>query len=67
MVYIVRADRFWYKFDDFESAEKHYDYIFNNLDDKYAQIKKLYLAEYKNGQPPKILKIWRRVKEGEIL
>lgn len=65
MFWIVRADRFWYKFEFKEDAEKHYNYIFNNKDEKYKNIEKLYLAEYDRDKMPKILKMWTRPQQEE--
>lgn len=64
--WVVRADKFWYKFDDKKLAENHYNYIFNNLYEKYGQIEKLYLAEYE-GKTARLLKIWRRENEKEMI
>lgn len=65
MVWIVRADRHWYRFEDLASAERHYDYIFNNRNDKYKIVEKLYLAEYCDNKEPKILRMWFRPQEEE--
>lgn len=61
--YIVRADSFWYKFDDEQKAQAHYDYIMSNINGKYKQIDKVYLALYENLKTPKILHFWTRNKQ----
>lgn len=58
--WVVRANLFWYKFEQLEKAEAHYNYIFNNLEYKYKNVNKLYLAEYNGNDQPKIIKIWKR-------
>ena len=57
--YVVRANSFWYKFDDLEKAEEHYNYIYENLNKKYKNINILYLAEYCDKKQD-IIKIWNR-------
>lgn len=52
--WVVRADGWWYKFTDKALAQQHYKYILDNLNDKYKNIEKVYLAEY-NKTTPKIL------------
>lgn len=66
MYWIVRADTFWYKFDDLEDAEKHYNYVYENKDGKYKNIDKIYLAEYDEFNRARILKIWRREQKEEM-
>lgn len=61
--WVVRANLFWYKFDVLDKAIAHYEYILNNLDNKYKNISKLYLAEYNGDNTPKILKIWKQEEE----
>lgn len=62
--YVVRADKFWYKFEDKKQALKHYNYLLDNINGKYKQIDKVYLAEY-TEQDGKILEIWNRNREEE--
>lgn len=57
MVYVVRANSHWFKFNDKQKAEEHYDYIINNLNGKYKNMDRVYLAQYEKGKAPKILKI----------
>lgn len=64
MYWIVRADKFWYKFDDIDKAISHYNYIIDNINYKYKQIEQVYLAQY-GGNFPRILKVWNRVTEEE--
>lgn len=66
MFWIVRADTFWYKFDDKQKAQEHYNYIFNNKDGKYKNIDKIYLVEYCKDKTPKILERWNREKSLEV-
>ena len=62
--YVVRANTYWYKFDNEEEARKQYEYIYTRRHNKYSNIDKIYLAKYENGkEPPKILEIWYRRKE----
>ena len=64
MFWVVRADGFWYRFDDKTKAQEHYNFIFNNKDGKYKQIERIYLAEY-GGERPKILEMWNRPQQEE--
>ena len=60
MVYIVRADSWWYRFDDEDKARTHYKYLLDNINSKYKQIEKIYLAQYDGDKTPKILELWKR-------
>ena len=66
MYWIVRVDSFWYKFFDLKQAEEHYQYILDNINGKYKNRDKLYLAEY-GGEHPRILKRWDRPQLEEEL
>jgi hypothetical protein len=65
MYWIVRADTFWYKFDDLEEARNHFNYVYENRNEKYKNIDKIYLAEYDEFNSARILEIWRREKQEE--
>lgn len=64
--WIVRADKFWYKFTNEKKALEHFEYIRKNTATKYKQIEKIYLAEYSENKTPKILKLWNREKTEEM-
>lgn len=66
-IWIVRADSWWYKFEDKEQAESHYKYLLNNINNKYKQVNKIYLAEYGEDKTPKILEMWKRENEKEMI
>ena len=65
MVYVVRADSWWYSPPTFELAKKQHDYIMNNINGKYRHIEKVYFAQYEQGKPPKLLAMWKRPPELE--
>lgn len=65
-IWVVRADSWWYKFEDKQLAENHYNYLLNNINEKYKNIDKLYIAEYDKNNNAKILKIWHRENEKEM-
>ena len=65
MVYVVRADSWWYRPPTLELARKQYNYIMENINGKYRHIEKVYLAEYDGNKTPKILELWKRPPELE--
>lgn len=65
-IWVVRADSWWYKFEDKKLAESHYKYLLDNINGKYGQVDKVYLAEYDKNNNAKILKIWHRENEKEM-
>lgn len=64
MFWVVRIDSFWYRCRTLEQAERHYQYVLDNINGKYKSKDKLYLAEY-GGEHPRILKMWSRPQQEE--
>lgn len=65
MFWVVRADGFWYRFEELDKAEAQYQYILDNINGKYKSRDKVYLAQYDGDNTPKILKMWTRPQKEE--